>query len=291
MLRMEMVTISADDSEWHEGFHDYVARVFPGVSFRRWVEYGGWRENYRVFALLNGSRIVASASLTRMDLVLHGRALRGWQLGAVGTDPGYRRRGLQRRVLEQVLACVGGDDLVFLFANDEVLDFYPRFGFRRARESVFTAEHRAQPGGARLRVLAADRAADRALLARLAAEAEPSAASFGARGYGSIVLWYLCNYHGQHLRYIPEEDALIVAERAGSTLLVYDVLARTGLDLAQHLPRIIDAPIERLEFFYSPARDWPSAKPTREYSDSPLFVRGPHHLPEQPFKFPALAQT
>lgn len=288
---MDMVTIGDDDRAWHEGFQDYVARVFPGVSFRRWAEYSGWRENYRVFALLDGSRIVASASLSRMDLVLHGRALRGWQLGAVGTDPGYRRRGLQRRVLEQVLASVGAEDLVFLFANHEVSDFYPRFGFRRARETVFTAEHRAQPAGSPLRLLAADCATDRALLARIAAEAEPSAASFDARGYGSIVLWYLCNHHALHLRYVPEHEALIVAERAGSTLLIHGVLARTRFDLAQQIPRMIDAPIERLEFFYSPARDWPSAKPSREYSDSPLFVRGPHHMPESPFKFPSLAQT
>jgi ribosomal protein S18 acetylase RimI-like enzyme len=286
-----MVTIGTEDREWHGGFHDYVARVFPGVSFRRWAEYGGWQENYRVLSLLDGRRIVASASLTRMNLVLHGRSLRGWQLGAVGTDPSYRGRGLQRRVLEQVLAGVGAEDLVFLFANSDVLGFYPRFGFRRARESVFTAEHRAEPAGPPLRLLAAESAADRAILARVTAEAEPSAMSFGARGYGSIALWYLCNHHSQHLRYVPEHDALIVAERTGSTLLVYDVLVRSGFDLAQQLPRLIDEPIERLEFFYSPARDWPSAQPTREYDESPLFVRGPHQLPEQPFKFPTLAQT
>lgn len=90
---MRALTITAGDREWHEAFHDYVARVFPGVSFRRWAEYGGWQDGYRVFALLDANRIVASASLTRMDVVLQGRAVRGWQLGAVGTDPDYRGRG------------------------------------------------------------------------------------------------------------------------------------------------------------------------------------------------------
>jgi ribosomal protein S18 acetylase RimI-like enzyme len=288
---MRMLTITATDREWHEAFHDYVARVFPGVSFRRWAAFGGWQEHYRVFALLEENRIVASAALTRMDLVLQGRAVRGWQLGAVGTDPSCRRRGLQRRLLPHVLAQADADDLVFLFANENVLDFYPRFGFRRARESVFTAAHRALPAGAPLRVLAPDNAADRALLARVAAAAEPSTALFGASRYGSIVLWYLCNFHGEHVRYVPEHDALIVAEQAGSTLFVYDVLARTRFDVAQQLPRLIEGPIERIEFFYSPERDWPSTEPTREYIDAPLFVRGPHHLPAQPFKFPALAQT
>lgn len=35
--------------------------------------------------------------------------------------------------------------------------------------------------------------------------------------------WDLCNFHSEHVRYVPEHDALIVAEQAGSTLLVYDV--------------------------------------------------------------------
>lgn len=288
---MRLLTITAAEREWHEAFHDYVGRVFPGVSFRRWAAYAGWQDDYRAFALLDANRIVASASLTRMDVVLHGRAVRGWQLGAVGTDPSYRRRGLQQRLMQHVLAQTGAEDLVFLFANDEVLDFYPRFGFRRARESVFTADHRVEPGGAPLRILAPDSLADRELLARVAAAAEPSTALFGARGYGSIVLWYVCNFHGEHVRYVPEHDALIVAEQAGSSLLVYDVLARKRFDVAEQLPRLITAPIDRIELFYSPERDWPSAQPSREYSDSPLFVRGPYLMPEQPFKFPALAQT
>ena len=288
---MRLLTITANDREWHEAFHDYVARVFPGVSFRRWAAFGGWQEHYRVFALLDANRIVASASLTRMDLVLHGRAVRGWQLGAVGTDPRYRRRGLQHRLLPHVLAQADNEDLVFLFANEKVLEFYPRFGFRCARECVFTAEHRALPTSSPLRILAPDSSVDRALLARVAAAAEPSTTLLGARRYGSIVLWYLCNFHSEHVRYVPEHDALIVAEQAGSTLLVYDVLARKRFDVAQQLPRLIGSPIERIEFFYSPERDWPSAEPTREYIDSPLFVRGPYRLPDQPFKFPTLAQT
>jgi hypothetical protein len=87
------------------------------------------------------------------------------------------------------------------------------------------------------------------------------------------------------LRYVPEHDAIIVAERTGSTLSVYDVLARAGFDLAQQLPRLIDEAIERLQFFYSPARDWPSAKPAREYCDSPLFVGGHSNCPSSRSSF------
>jgi ribosomal protein S18 acetylase RimI-like enzyme len=288
---MRLLTITANDREWHEAFHDYIARVFPSVSFRRWAELGGWQENYRVLALVVEDRIVASVSLTRMSVVLGGCEVRGWQLGAVGTDPNYRGRGLQHSLMQHALAQPEADDLVFLFANEQVLGFYPRFGFRRVRESVFALEHRARPAGTPLRALTPDSGEDRALIARIAQAAATPTTLFGARGYGSIVLWYICNFHRDHVRYVPEHDALIVAERAGSTLLVYDVLARAPFDVAQQLPRLLDAPIDRIQLFYSPERDWPSARPTREYRESPLFVRGPHAMPQEPFKFPALAQT
>ena len=288
---MRELTITHADRAWHQAFIDFVPRVFPSISFRRWASFGGWDAGYRVFALADGERIVASAGLSAVDLLLHGQPVRGWQLGAVGTDPAYRRRGLQRSVMTRLLAECPPDDLVFLFANDSVLDFYPRFDFQRGREQLFGAEHHAAPSGTPLRVLDLDSKGDRALLSRVAARAEPITDLFGARDYGRTLLWYLCNFHRDHMRYVAEHDSVIVAEQVDSTLYVYDVLTRVAFPLASQLPRLIQAPIERLEFAFTPSRDWPSALPTREYTESPLFIRGRHQLPTTAFKFPTLAQT
>ena len=52
------------------------------------------------------------------------------------TRPGHRGRGLARRLMEEVLRDWSGRcDGMFLFANGTVLDFYPRFGFRRAAQA------------------------------------------------------------------------------------------------------------------------------------------------------------
>jgi hypothetical protein len=70
-----------------------------------------------------------------------------------------------------------------------------------------------------------------------------------------------------------------------------DVLASRPVDVASWVPRLISAPITRIEFGFAPAELWPSAAPAGEYTESPLFARGPHRLPGVPFKFPMLAQT
>ncbi|MET0390663.1 MAG: GNAT family N-acetyltransferase, partial [Polyangiales bacterium] len=87
MKTLRAITITHLDLDWHERFLQFVPQIFPAVSFRAWYAHGGWDERYRVYALADGERLVASASSLRMELVLHRQRIRGWQLGAVGTSP------------------------------------------------------------------------------------------------------------------------------------------------------------------------------------------------------------
>jgi GNAT superfamily N-acetyltransferase len=290
-MDLRALTITHADVAWHEAFLQYVPRVFPRISFRRWHEYGGWDEGYVAYALAEGDRIVANASLSHMDVVLNGQRIQGWQLSAVGTLPEYRGRGLQNQILPRLLERPGADDLVFLFANHQVLDFYPRFGFQRVRESLFHADCKLAPQGPALRALDLASAEDRALLQRVAAKAEPVTDLFGARDYGTTILWYWSNFYPRGLRYVPEHDAILVIDQSDDLLRIYDVLSSKPLDLAAQLSRVIASPITQLEFGFTPNRYWPHAIPKADYTDSPLLVRGPQRLPDQPSKFPMLAQT
>lgn len=288
---MQLLAISHADAHWHEAFIRYVPEVFPRVNFRRWYELGGWDERYRAFAIANDGAIVANASLQQMRIVLDGRELTGWQLGAVGVLPEWRGQGLQRRIMPRLLEAAAAEDIVFLFANEDVLDFYPRFGFRRVIESVFGAGYTVAPSATRLRRLSLDRADDRMLLARLAAQSRPVTDLFGARDYGGVLLWYWANFYQDCVHYCAEDDAIVIAEQEGDMLCVCDILTRGPIDLPSYLPRIATSPARRVEFGFTPGQWWPDAKPLAEYTESPLFVRGALGLPNTPFKFPMLAQT
>src|SRR5688572_12640916 len=126
IMDLQFRKIGPQDTEWQEAFHRYIQRVFPRVSFRQWCEYGGWTDDYAALALTSGSEIVANASLQRMNVIVDGHALTGWQLGAVGTIPEWRGRGLQRQILSQAMQMPQTAGLMFLFSNPRVVDFYPR---------------------------------------------------------------------------------------------------------------------------------------------------------------------
>ena len=290
-MSLQSLTITCRDHQWHEAFIDYVPKVFPRASFRRWYGLGGWDEDYVAHSLADGADIVANASLQRMNIVLRGEWITGWQLGAVGVVPQWRGRGLQRRIMQSLLGSIDEKDIVFLFANDTVLDFYPLFGFKRVIESVFAAEYDVKPASEPLRALSIDRAEDLALLARVAAAAAPTTREFGARNYGGVLLWYWASFYDGCFYYCEAEDAIIVAELDGATLRVCDVLARTPFDLRSYLPRVARDAAQRVEFGFTPDAWWPDARVIADYTESPLFVRGAHRLPEAPFKFPMLAQT
>jgi ribosomal protein S18 acetylase RimI-like enzyme len=290
-MSLQSLTITCRDHQWHDAFIDYVPKVFPRASFRRWHELGGWDEDYVAFSIADGADIVANASLQRMNIVLRGEWITGWQLGAVGVVPQWRGRGLQRQIMQSLLGSIDEKDIVFLFANDTVLDFYPLFGFRRVIESVYAAEYNVKPASEPLRALSIDRAEDLALLARVAAAAAPTTREFGARNYGGVLLWYWANFYDGCFYYCEAEDAIIVAELDGATLRLCDVLARTSFDLRSYLPRVAKDAAQRVEFGFTPDVWWPDARVVADYTDSPLFVRGAHRLPQAPFKFPMLAQT
>jgi GNAT superfamily N-acetyltransferase len=290
-MTLRALTITHADVDWHEAFLEFVPRVFPRISFRGWHEHGGWDDRYVAFALADGDRIVANASLMRMDVVLRDQRMRGWQLGAVGTLAEHRGHGLQAELIPRLLEHTGAQDPVFLFANHNVLDFYPRFGFERVRECLFRVDCRVTPDGPPLRTLDLASPGDRALLLRIAARAEPVTTLFGARDYGTTILWYWSNFHRHNLRHAPDHDAVLVVAHDDDLLRIYDVLTATPLDLAAYLPRLVSGPVTQLEFGFTPTRYWPDATVRADYTDSPLFVRGPHRLPAEPFKFPMLAQT
>jgi GNAT superfamily N-acetyltransferase len=290
-MSLQFMKIGAWDISWHTAFHRYIEQVFPRVSFRLWCEYEGWNDDYHAFALAHGTEIVASASLQRMDVIVEDQPLTAWQLGAVGVIPEWRGRGLQRQILPQLLEIPGPRDLVFLFANENVVEFYPKFGFRRSREYSFGAEHRVTPAAKRWERLSCGRADHRALLVQKAASALPVTRRFGARNYASIALWYWTNFYADCFYYSAELDAIFVVEQEGPRLTILDVFSSTPVDLAACLPHLVREPVSQLEFGFTPERLWPDAKPLEENLHSPLFVRGPVMLPSSPFGFPALAHT
>jgi ribosomal protein S18 acetylase RimI-like enzyme len=290
-MSLQPVRITHADPARHEAFLRYVPRVFPRADFRRWHALGGWTADYEAHGVADGDELVANVSVMRMRLVIDGREVRGAQLGAVGSVPERRGQGLVRPLLERVLAALDRKvELVLLYANETVLDFYPRFGFRRVPERVFELEAALLPAPTPAPRLSLDDPAQRARWLDACARALPPTERFGARDYGAIALWHVCNFHPRDAYVLEGGDAYAVAVQRGDTLHLLDLAATRPFDLLAAIPGLLHGPAARIRFGFCPERWCPDARAV-EPGEDPLFVRGDLSLPTEPFAFPALAHT
>ncbi|GMT96033.1 GNAT family N-acetyltransferase [Corallococcus caeni] len=288
MDSVAVTEIGQFDAGLQELFCDYVPQVFRRADFRRWRAWGEWNDAYRAFALLEAGRVVANASVMRMRLLLEGREVTAYQLGAVGCLPSHRGRGLARVVMNAALdGC--GEAPVLLFANPKVRQFYPRFGFQPQMQTLFSASYEAVPEGTPAPTLSLEEAAVRAGLTMLSSEGLPSTERFGARGYGAVASWPVANGFARPLRQLGTE-AWVFAGVEGETLYLDDVFAREPFDLRAWIPRLIDQPIRDIRFGFTPERYWPGAVASGEDMEADLFVRNLHPSREAN-RFPVMAHT
>jgi predicted N-acetyltransferase YhbS len=102
---------------------------------------GHWGDGYRPYSLLKGDNIVSNIVVNVIDFLVKGEKRTYVQTGTVMTDPEHRDQGLSRLLLEKVLGEWRGKyDLIYLFANDSVLDYYPKFGFSCVEEYQYSKE-------------------------------------------------------------------------------------------------------------------------------------------------------
>lgn len=125
------------DNTYRKSFNELSQSVFE-LSFEDWYQNGYWTGKYIPYSFLHNDKVVANVSVSPMKFMHNGKIRNYIQLGTVMTDGAYRNQGLIRRLMEEVDSDFGKTaDGFFLFANETVLDFYPKFGYKKMAEHRF----------------------------------------------------------------------------------------------------------------------------------------------------------
>lgn len=284
--------IGHSDHAWHDRFFGFVASVFEGgCTFSAWGARGGWVAGYDVFAMVVDDQVVSTVGRQSMRYVINGKECSGYQLGAVATHADHRNRGLARLLMNKVLGGLDAPDQpVILFANSSVLDFYPRFGFRRLVQSGFIG-HVDVHAGTLAPSLDLARPTDRAWLAEHCARASVTGRGFSARDYYPTMLFHLTRQPRTVFR-LDSFEAVVIVRQVDDRLLIEDLLATRPFRLKDALPYICAQPVRTLEFGFRPEAWWPNAESQALDDDSsPLFARGAAGDVKGSIRFPDMAQT
>ena len=217
-----------NDNALRSSFNELAKKTF-GIDFEVWYQSGYWREQYLPYSIVDGNKIIANVSVNIMDFMCLGKRKQFIQLGTVMTDVSYRNQGLSRHLMELVLTeYKDKSDGIYLFANDNVLDFYPKFGFQKSTEYQFGKTVNNQTPASVIPISMSDH--NNWCKIEEAIQTSAYNGAFVMHNLG-LIMFYLTSFMSDNVYYISELDSYVIAEIKGNTLLLYSIFSKEIVDL------------------------------------------------------------
>ena len=227
-MNYKLVTQIKDNQKLRQSFFDLTKETFD-LSFQEWFEAGYWGNRYRPYCLIDEGKVIASVSVNLMDIVWQGQTRNYLQIGTVMTAKSYRQQGLAKFLLETVIdQWCDKVDAIYLFANDTVLDFYPKFGFKI--ESEYQATLAITPTDGDFRRLDMDNLLDKEILKSCYQESNPFSKLASTDNYG-LLMFYCDNFMRDCLYYSQKRGVVVVAIQNKDNLECLDIFGKTTVQL------------------------------------------------------------
>lgn len=276
-----------------EMYYRFISNVFPGCDFKMWYSKGFWTDDYILYSFVDSGEIISNISVALMKVFVNGKLMNGVQLGAVGTIPEYRKLGLSRKLMNYVIdKYKSKTEIIFLFANDSVTEFYPKFGFTKQDQYLFKKKALPVKSKTELRKLNLIKVDDYNLLLRLLKERKPITRLFGAAYYDFFVMWHVFNKQWENIYYIPDYDALLFIKIKDDALHVYEVVCKREIDINHIVHEIAGFnKVSNILFYFPPDQIRFTYDSLIEYTEAPLFILGDISFAKREIKFPETAIT
>lgn len=266
-----------DDEQKRKEFNRMCQEVWE-FDFEGYYQSGYWGEDCIVFSLFQEDKIVAHTTLSLFEITKDNKTYKTGQLDTVMTDPAYQNNGLSRFLLEYIEAEY--KDIVtgyFLFANDTVLDFYPKFGYVPVEEYQATLKVNTKPSTlSSLEKLDLDNPTSLALFE----EYVKNGYTYNRLNTKNVGLAFFYCYANldfgfkNSIYYSKTLDAIIIYEQEESELTIYSIYQRDHN--VKQLDAIIDAccteETQTIYFAFSPEIEQATYSLYKEDDDITLMV-------------------
>lgn len=201
-----------------------------GLNFENWYQNGYWRGNYIPYSMVCDEKVIANVSVNLTTMVWNGQKKHYIQLGTVMTEEGYRNQGLIREIIKEIHKDYHGKiDGMYLFANDSVLEFYPKFNFRKATEYQYKKKVKIAGKSTIEQIPMQDKAAWD-LVEKAIKESKPCG-KFEMIDNVGLYMFYVTNFMQENVYYEKQLDVYVIAEVEGATLFLQNVFAPKEVEL------------------------------------------------------------
>jgi len=266
---MELVRNYRNNKALRDSFNELAEKTF-GLNFENWYQNGFWGDNYEPFSVIEDGKIVANVSLNRTDLKMGERVYKIWQIGTVMTDEAYRNRGYIREIMKEIDK-VTGSDPVYLFANDSVVNFYPKFGFVPAREYICSRRCE-NVGENRYKNIPMKPHEDWDILAKAMKESSFPTGCITV-GNPELTFFYVSQFMQDCVYYCEELKAWVIAEIEEGELMLHNVFAGSEVSLDDVIAAFGEG-VKYVKLGFSPADKKGFMVSEYHEEDCNFFIRG-----------------
>jgi GNAT superfamily N-acetyltransferase len=217
------VSNAIKDADSRESYFNLIRNVF-GLDFKPWYQSGFCKNSFIPYTLFRNGVAVSSVGIVVNDFIWHDTKKKYIQISTVATDPDYRKNGLSNWLMETALKewkekC----DCIYLYANDSVVDFYPKFGFSPAHEYMYHISISKTDGKYRKLDLSIKEDVD--LLIRKHKSSNPFSLLTMDDDI-DILMFHCISFLHNNIYYIEKYDAVIIAEQENSKMFCYDIYTK-----------------------------------------------------------------
>lgn len=268
---------------FRRSFNELAEKTF-GINFERWYQEGYWNDKYIPYSLLDKEKIVANVSVNIVDVLIDGNKGRYMQIGTVMVDECYRGLGLSKVLMDKVLdEWENKCDLIYLFANDRVLDFYPKFGFEKCDEYQHSINKTKYKDIRKARKLNIEEDFDKEILKKLISE-KLSISKLNVENNISLIMFYCLDFMKDNIYYIEDCDAVAICEYNKDILVVIDVFIMKEIDLDEIINILMTDETKKVVMGFTPNNVFGYDEALLK-EDTTLFIRT---IKENPFKIKKL---
>ena len=265
-------------NDYNTSFNELTQDIFD-IDFTDWFEKGYSDDHFIRFSYVLEDQVIANACANIMHLLINNVSYKAVQIGTVMTDENHRNQGLSRKLIEKIIAFYENEvDFFYLFANDTVLDFYPKLEFNRLPDISFSLQasqlQTSFGNPYMLKRLNHTNPEQFSLIERLVKERHPLSSSIQILDNAHLLLFHLLIELDDIIYYAEEEDIIILFEIEGRDFHLYDIIANKPIDLETVLTRLIPKSIKTVHFYFEPDIEKLSIKrEIVEVNDDVLFVK------------------
>lgn len=259
-----------------------------GIQFEEWYERGYWNERYIPYSFVADNKVIANVSVNILSLIIQGQMKKAIQIGTVMTDEPYRNKGLSKALLQKVFGDYEDQvEVFYLFANHTVLDFYPKFGFTRKKEHLFSKKLPIGANRSTIRKLHFEK--DIQLLEDYVKNRKPLSQTFSSLHTEGINFFHCIHVFSSDLYYDETNESILIYQIIDTNVHVFDVISKKGLSLDVQLPALSGLG-EKVVLHFTPDHHEDYEVQMIDSTHDVLFVKSQIEFPAY-FKHPITSQA